>query len=425
MRERGRSILWVMAAVGAAASAEAVPRQELAEVHLLAIRSLEVPATDVDADPFGEWLELRRVGANVRALEAAGRRLAVPFGGFEPRFSWPLADLGSGQFDPWAISNFVDQDPTWPGQELDYACGARTYDTQDGYNHTGNDIFLYPFAWRLKDRGRVAVVAAAPGQIVERRDGEPDESCTLGGGASNTIVLEHSDGSRSFYRHLKNGSVTPKQVGDSVVRGEHLGLVASSGNSTGPHLHFAARNAAEELIEPFAGFCNAQANGMTSWWLDQPRYREYRLVDLTTHVGIPTDPPCPEPEDPRYRRHFAAGQRVVVGAYFRDPTPSSGATLRILRPNGSIYAQWSFEHAEARNATAVYWGVDLPDIILGDLRGRWRVRATYVEPDGATVARERAFWVGALFADDFELEASPDPGWQTVGYAPAAAASAN
>ena len=50
MRERGRSILWVMAAVGAAASAEAVPRQELAEVHLLAIRSLEVPATDVDAD---------------------------------------------------------------------------------------------------------------------------------------------------------------------------------------------------------------------------------------------------------------------------------------------------------------------------------------------------------------------------------------
>lgn len=413
-----RTLLALVAAAVALAPARALPADPLAEVRLLAVRPVAAAAADADSHPFVEWLEQRRVDANVRALEAAGRRLAVPFGGFEPRFSWPLADLGSGQFDPWAISNFVDQDPTWPGQTLDYLCGGRTYDTIAGYNHTGNDIFLYPFPWRLKDRGRIAVVAAAPGQIVERNDGEPDENCALGGGASNTIVLEHSDGSRSFYRHFRNGSVTPKQLGDTVARGEYLGLVASSGSSTGPHLHFAARNAAEELIEPFAGFCNAQANGMTSWWLDQPRYREYRLVDLATHVGIPTDPPCPQPEDPRYKRHFAAGERVVVGAYFRDPTPAYGATLRMLRPNGSIYAEWSFEHAETRGAAAVYWGVHLPELPLPSLRGRWKVVATYTDPAGNQQVRSRSFWFGTLFADDFELEAAPDPGWQKVGYQP-------
>jgi len=415
---RRRTRLALFAAAVALAPARALPADQLAEVHLLAIRPVAEPAADVDADPFTDWLELQRVDANVRALAAAGRRLAVPFGGFEPRFSWPLADLGSGQFDPWAISNFVDQDPTWPGQTLDYLCGGRTYDTNNGYNHTGNDIYLYPFSWRLKDRGRIAVVAAAPGQIVERHDGEPDESCTLGGGASNTIVLEHSDGSRSFYRHLRNGSVTPKQLGDTVARGEQLGLVASSGNSTGPHLHFAARNAAEELIEPFAGFCNAQANGMTSWWLDQPRYREYRLVDLATHVGIPTTPPCPEPENPRYQRHFGAGDRVVVGAYFRDPTPDYGATLQIFRPGGVLYAEWQFDHAETRSAVSVHWGVDLPEILLSTWRGRWKVRASYTAPDGSQVVRDRSFWVGIVFADDFELEAAPDPGWQTFGYQP-------
>lgn len=385
----------------------------LAEVELLEIRY--APEGGHADDREDELAQQLRVAANRARLESEGLRLATQAAGgpvpAEPRFSWPLQDVRSGQFSPWAISNFVDQDPQWPNAVEDYLCGERTYDTSDGYNHTGIDIFVWPFPWRQKARGTVAVVAAAPGQIIDWRDGFPDDSCSLSGGTSNTVVLEHGDGSTSFYRHLKNGSVTPKQIGDTVVRGEYLGLVASSGNSTGPHLHFAARNADEELIEPYAGICNAQANGMSSWWLNQRRYRDYHLIDLATHSAAPTSPPCPQPEDPNYKRLFGAGDTVRVGAFFRDSTPEFGATLRAFRPDGTLYAQWSFNHVEERNGIAIYWQFHLPDILLSQFRGRWKLRATYVDAYGATVIRDRTFWVGALFADDFERVNLTDAGW--------------
>lgn len=387
----------------------------LARVELLEVRYPDFSAGPSDhSDPGSELREEGRIATNLARLELDGRRTARAARaaqGLEPRFSWPIVDLGSGQFSSWGISNFVDQDPTWPNQTMDYACGDRTYDTSDGYNHTGIDMYLWPFPWRMKDQGRIAIVAAAPGQIIDRIDGEPDESCSLSGGLHNTIVLEHPDLSRSYYRHMKNGSVTAKQIGDAVVRGEYLGLVASSGNSTGPHLHFAARNAAEELVEPYAGFCNIQANGFTSWWLDQPAYRDYALLDLATHWATPTDPPCPEPENPRFKRLFDAGDQVIVGAYFRDPTPDFGATLRVFRPNGSLYAQWSFNHLETRSAAAVFWQFDLPSLVLPSMIGRWTLRATYSDAQGDTVIEDRAFWFRAIFADDFERYGLTSAGW--------------
>lgn len=389
--------------------------EPLAEVRFLRADDTSPRISDAEP-PELEAAREERVRRNVARLRAEGRLIddqPQPEGLviLPPTFKWPIQDLGSGQFSTWAISNFVDQDPTWPNHVEDYACGSRTYDTNGGYNHTGIDIYLTPFAWRMKDKGKVAVVAASGGQIVDRADGNPDESCSLSGGDSNTIVLRHGDGSQSYYRHLKNGSVTDKEIGDNVGDAEYLGLVASSGNSTGPHLHFAARDKDENLIEPYAGVCNAQANGMTSWWENQKSYRDFAIVDLATHDALPTDPACPQPEDPNFDRLFSAGQTVIVGAYFRDATPSRSTTLSLRRPDGTTYASWSFSHPETRNSSSVYWQVDLPDILLATTRGRWELRGSYPSGD-FTIVRERAFWVGALFADDFERPGLIEAGWK-------------
>jgi murein DD-endopeptidase MepM/ murein hydrolase activator NlpD len=52
------------------------------------------------------------------------------------------------------------------------------------------------------------------------------------------VVLDHGDGLSSLYAHLARVEVAD---GDAVTAGEVIGAVGSTGNSTGPHLHFEIR----------------------------------------------------------------------------------------------------------------------------------------------------------------------------------------
>jgi len=57
---------------------------------------------------------------------------------------------------------------------------------------------------------------------------------TVGG---NYVIVDMGSGHYAFYAHMQPGSLRVK-VGDRVRRGQILGLVGNSGNSTEPHLHF-------------------------------------------------------------------------------------------------------------------------------------------------------------------------------------------
>lgn len=87
--------------------------------------------------------------------------------------------------------------------------------------HKGVDISL-----RTGDTVR----AALPG-IVRDISFEP-------GGYGNYIVLAHKNGIETRYAHL-NGVLVTK--GDKVTSGSPIGLGGTTGNSTGPHLHFETR----------------------------------------------------------------------------------------------------------------------------------------------------------------------------------------
>ena len=90
------------------------------------------------------------------------------------------------------------------------------------------------------------VLAVANGLVVATKDGIPENvpgitsravpitSETVGG---NHIVLDLGGGRYAFYAHFQPGSLKVK-VGDRVTRGQVIGLVGNSGNSTEPHLHF-------------------------------------------------------------------------------------------------------------------------------------------------------------------------------------------
>ncbi|MBT2487957.1 peptidoglycan DD-metalloendopeptidase family protein [Streptomyces sp. ISL-96] len=63
-------------------------------------------------------------------------------------------------------------------------------------------------------------------------------SAGWGGSYGNEVVIRHEDGRYSQYAHLSSLAVSS---GQSVGGGTQIGLSGSTGNSTGPHLHFEIR----------------------------------------------------------------------------------------------------------------------------------------------------------------------------------------
>jgi len=58
------------------------------------------------------------------------------------------------------------------------------------------------------------------------------------GGYGNAVIVQHSDGTETFYAHA---SALYVQVGQPVTAGATIAAVGSTGKSTGPHLHFEVR----------------------------------------------------------------------------------------------------------------------------------------------------------------------------------------
>lgn len=58
------------------------------------------------------------------------------------------------------------------------------------------------------------------------------------GGYGQMIEVEHGNGLKTRYGHLSKVEVA---VGDTLLRGQIMGLVGSTGRSTGPHLHYELR----------------------------------------------------------------------------------------------------------------------------------------------------------------------------------------
>ena len=73
--------------------------------------------------------------------------------------------------------------------------------------------------------------------VIASRSGRVEVVQRSNSGYGNMILINHGDGYKTRYAHLVSGSMTVS-VGDYVDAGQTIGKVGSTGNSTGPHLHF-------------------------------------------------------------------------------------------------------------------------------------------------------------------------------------------
>ncbi len=76
--------------------------------------------------------------------------------------------------------------------------------------------------------------ASAGGRVIVSRMGG------WNGGYGNYVIISHDNGTQTVYGHMLKTLVS---VGQHVDRGQVIGSIGSTGNSTGPHVHFEIRGA--------------------------------------------------------------------------------------------------------------------------------------------------------------------------------------
>ncbi len=81
------------------------------------------------------------------------------------------------------------------------------------------------------------IYATAAGRIIVSKNGG------YNGGYGNYVVIAHPNGTQTLFAHMTKTAVAP---GVSVVQGQLIGYVGSTGKSTGPHLHIEARGYANQ-----------------------------------------------------------------------------------------------------------------------------------------------------------------------------------
>ena len=103
-------------------------------------------------------------------------------------------------------------------------------------------VFTSAFGWRIHpiygdSRFHSGVDLAAPEgtPIYATRSGVVDTADYQAGGAGYYVQINHGDGYRSIYMHMTHYIVG---YGEYVSQGELIGYCGSTGDSTGPHLHF-------------------------------------------------------------------------------------------------------------------------------------------------------------------------------------------
>jgi LysM repeat protein len=165
-----------------------------------------------DADEISQYNDLPESGAL-----AVGAVIIIPDGEI---VATPTARSSTARTSPLrGTSNLrIDSYYTWPVDGGVITQGLHGYDAVDVGAPAGTNIF-----------------ASAGGVVIVARDSG------WNGGYGSYVVIQHENGTQTLYAHA---SAVLVSIGDVVAQGQTIARVGMSGKSTGNHLHFEVRGAA-------------------------------------------------------------------------------------------------------------------------------------------------------------------------------------
>lgn len=122
----------------------------------------------------------------------------------------------------------------------------RAVGTKERPNYVGTGSFIRPYYGQISSRFGSRRSGTHTGVDFCGRAGDPISAADSGrvifagwsGGYGNVVKIDHNNGYVTYYAHCQNLYVSE---GDVVKKGQTIASVGSTGNSTGPHLHFEVR----------------------------------------------------------------------------------------------------------------------------------------------------------------------------------------
>jgi murein DD-endopeptidase MepM/ murein hydrolase activator NlpD len=193
-----------------------------AGAHRALIASLEAESARLEA-------ELRR-RAEAARLAAAREAEAARRGTAATSRSVTVAPGGGGGSTPPGL-------PGGGGGSRPPGLPARLAWPADGPQTSGFGLRSHPIFGDERMHAGIDIVGPTGAPIYAADDGVV-VSAGWRGGYGNATVIDHGDGLATLYAHQSRLGVVP---GERVERGQVIGMIGSSGFSTGPHLHFEVR----------------------------------------------------------------------------------------------------------------------------------------------------------------------------------------
>jgi len=173
-------------------------------------------------------------------LDWGGNKFDLTNPGIEPG-SWVMIPGGQREFQQWIVP-IIPRGAAGVSTGM-YGAGACPGGYEGGAYGTGS--FIWPTINRTISgndywSGHLALdIGSALGEPISASDaGVIVFSGWSTGGYGYAVAIDHGNGYQTLYAHLSKVNV---RCGQSVSQGQNIGLGGSTGNSTGPHLHFEIR----------------------------------------------------------------------------------------------------------------------------------------------------------------------------------------
>ncbi len=286
----------------------------------------------------------------------------------------------------WPVS-YPDTDPA-AANARDFNCGPRAYDGNDGTDFGIRDLVTMETG--------VAVVAAADGKILRKRDGaadiKPDESeiptlIAEKKGCGNGLVIEHEGGWQTLYCHMKNGAFRVEE-GQQVKAGDLLGLVGHSGVAEYPHLHFTLVKEGK-IHDPFTGNLanTACQSAGTPLWNPPLAYQPVSLFAAGFAAGVPDMEALRIDASPRQALPQAEAGTLTFWAGIYGAVAGDKIEMEIIGPDDQVVASREITQEQTRARQYYYVGKKFGEQQADPGSYTGVITLSRTGPDGKTLIR--------------------------------------